>query len=166
MARVDVEQVAVLTAVVTRLQTVLSLNDRNCYPVARSQDVPTIPPGGDYWLTVAPGGGTFVDEEQAAGNVTEDSEIVVSGFTRIKTDSTSHDAYLLMDDARGLLAVKKLILGALVGQDLVDEDGNTFLRWLLHARRCDGPDLIVAGRDGVNCGVVRVSFGVQFDWSL
>jgi hypothetical protein len=144
----------------------LTLTERQCYAVARPQDVPAIPPGGDYWLTVSLGSGDFADEEQVAGNVTEDTEIIVSGYTRIKTDSTSHDGFLLMDDARGLLAIKKKILGALVGQDLADEDGDEFLRQWLHARRCEAPDLVVAGRDGVNCGVIRITFGVSFDWKL
>ena len=166
MPRADIEQADVLASVVTQLQSALSLTDRQCYPVARAQEVPSIPPGGDYWLTVAGGSGQFIDEEQAAGNVTEDTEIIVSGYTRIKTDSTGHDACLLMDDARGLLAIKKKILGALVGQDLTDEGGDTFLRQWLHARRSDAPELVIAGPDGVNCGVVRVTFGTIFDWKL
>jgi hypothetical protein len=164
--RVDVVQCDVLDAVVWRLRTALSLTDRTAYVVARAQDVPLLPVGGDYFLTVAPGDGTFAPEEQAPGNITEDSEVTVSVYTRIKVDSTGHDDALLLDDARGLLAIKKLILGALCGQDLVDEDGNTFLRQWIFAKHCEAPDIVTAGRDGVACGIIRLVFGVNFDWSL
>ena len=166
MARVDIEQIEVVGAIVLRLQTALTLSDRQVYPVARARDVPLIPVGGDYFLTVATGDGTFVPEEQVAGNITEDSDVTVSVYTRIRSDSTGHDAYLLLDDARGLFAVKKLILGALCGQDLIDESGSTFLRQLIFAKHCEAPDIVTAGRDGVACGVIRLTFGVNYDWSI
>ena len=37
MARIDTTQADALDAVVLRLQTALSLNERQCYPVARAQ---------------------------------------------------------------------------------------------------------------------------------
>ena len=166
MARIDAGQIDVLNAVVSRLQEVLDLTDRQCYPVAREQDVPSIPVGGDYWLTVAPGDGTFEPEEQVEGNITENAEITVTAYTRIKTDSTGHDRYLLMDNARGLLSIKKNILAALCGHDLATTGGDVFLRQWLHAKRASAPDLASAGRDGNVFGVIRVTFGVIFDWRL
>lgn len=165
MARIDIEQAEVLDAIVSRLQTVLELSERQCFPMARATDVPSVPPGGDYFVTVAPGAGVFEPEEQAAGNITEIGEVIVSAYTRIKTDSTGHDRHLLMNDARGLLAVKKLLLEALCGHDPATEGDDTFLRQWLFAKRADAPDLVSAGADGIHCGVIRVTFGVSWDWS-
>lgn len=166
MSRIDAEQSDVLDAVVTRLQTALVLGGRQCFPVARPQDVPTIPPGGDFFVTVAVGDGLFVDQEQAEGNLTEDTDVVVSAYTRIKTDSTGHDKQLLMEEARGLLRIKRRLLAALSGQDLTTDGGDTFLRQTCHARRAAAPDLVAVGREGILCGVIRVVFGVPFDWTF
>lgn len=166
MARIDVEQSDVLAAVIARLRDTLSLSDRHCYEVARAADAPSIPPGGDYWLTVAPGPGDFAEEEQAPGNVTESTDVIVTAYSRIKTDSTGHDHYMLVDDSRGLLKIKKLILGALCGQDLTNDSGNTFLRQTCFARRSTAPDLVrLQGSDNA-FGSIQITFGVPFDWSL
>ena len=178
MTRSDVSQIDVLEAIVTRLQEVLVLNDRQCYPVARAQDVPGMPPGGDYWLTVAPGGGSFEPGEQVPavpvsasgpglpGNVTEDTTATVSIYTRVKLDSTGHDRFLLLDEARGLLSIKRLVLGALVGHDLLNPDGNPFLRNLLYAESCTAPDLVTIGEGSLPCGRLAITFGITFDWAI
>jgi hypothetical protein len=166
MAYSDVTQVEVLASLILRLQTALSLTDRQCYEVARPDDVPVIPVGGSYFLTVAVGGGTFEPEEQAAGNITEDAEVYVTAYTRIKQDSTGHDRYLLVDDARGLLAIKKLILSAVCGQDLLDEDGNTFLRQWLHVRSCTAPNLVDLPQSDKAFGSIQLTLGVIFDWTV
>ena len=178
MSRTDIEQTDVIEAVADRLRAALELPASRCFPVARPMDVPAIPPGGDYFLTVAPGGGTFEEEEQmpgtaasgeteaVAGNVTEYASFIVSGYTRIKTDRTSTDKYLLLNDARGLFSIKKKILTALCGQDLTDGDGDTFLRQLIHATQAEPPDVVSLGADNLPCGRIAVTFGVIFDWSL
>jgi len=166
MARTDISQADALDAVVLRLQTALTLNERQCYPVARAQDVPSIPVGGNFWLTVAIGGGTFIPEEQSAGNVTEDADCIVTAYTRIRTDSTSHDRDLLLDDARGLLAIKKLILAAMCGHDLLDPEGDSFLRQLVFARNCSNPDKVNIPDATGAFGQIQITFGIMFDWSL
>ena len=166
MARTDISQADALDAVVLRLQTELTLNERQCYPVARAQDVPSIPVGGNFWLTVAIGGGTFIPEEQSAGNVTEDADCIVTAYTRIRTDSTSHDRDLLLDDARGLLAIKKLILAAMCGHDLLDPEGDSFLRQLVFARNCSNPDKVNIPDATGAFGQIQITFGIMFDWSL
>ena len=166
MARTDISQADALDAVVLRLQTELTLSERQCYPVARAQDVPSIPVGGNFWLTVAIGGGTFIPEEQSAGNVTEDADCIVTAYTRIRTDSTSHDRDLLLDDARGLLAIKKLILAAMCGHDLLDPEGDSFLRQLVFARNCSNPDKVNIPDATGAFGQIQITFGIMFDWSL
>lgn len=164
--RFDVEEVAVLQSILARLQMSLGLNDRQCYLVARPQDVPSLPIGGDYFATVATGDGTFPDGEQCPPNCMEETEVTVSIYTRIKTDSTGHDGYLLIDDARGLISIKKKVLKALVGQDLADADGAKFLRQFMHARRATAPELVAVGKSDIPCGRLQITFGVSFDWDL
>jgi hypothetical protein len=125
-----------------------------------------MPPGGEYWLTVAMGAGQFVPEEQDDGNVTEDTEITVSIYTRIRTDSTGHDEDLLLDASRGLFPLKQHVMYTLVGEDLQNSSGDTYLRQLMHVRRSEGPDIVMIGTEGVQCGVLRLTFGVSFDWLL
>lgn len=172
MSRIDVTAIDAVEAIVKLLKDTLALNDSNCYPVARPQDVPKLPAGGDYWLTVAPGGGTFEPEEQVPatetlpGNVTEESEVTVTAYSRLKTDRTNSDHDLLLEDARGLLSIKRKVLGALVGQDVTDADGNTFLRQLLFAKTATAPDL--ANLAGVEAafGRIAITFGLVYDWDL
>jgi hypothetical protein len=170
-ARIDVSQVDLIEAVLLRLQTFLDLDDRHCYLVARSQDAPLAPPGGDFWATVAISGGMFSEEEQDYKQCTEDCEVAVAAYTRIKLDSTNHDEQLLLDASRGLIAIKRKLLRALVGHDLihgtpVDEYSDTMLRWICHARQASAPDIVEIGNEGVLWGRIEVTFGVPFDWNL
>jgi hypothetical protein len=178
MGRIDIDQATVLQAVIDRLQAALKLSDRQCYPTARPQDVPAVPIGGDYFVTVSPGGGTFDLEEQVpgvaateltaaiAGNVTESSDVTVTAYSRIKTDSTGHDRDMLMDATRGLLPIKKAILSAMCGQDLEDADGNTFLRQLIYAQGCSAPDIVQLPGSEATYGRLSIMFGVSWDWDL
>ena len=165
-SRVDVEQSVVYSAVVARLRTALGLTDRQCYEVTDPNAAPILPTGGDCILTVSPGSGGFVDEEQVIGNTTEFTEVIVSGYTRIRTDSTNSDKFLLLDEQRGLFAIKKKILKALVGQDLEDTEGNKFLRQVCFATRADVPQMVERNDTGNIYGCIRVTFGVMFDWDL
>jgi hypothetical protein len=167
MSRVDATQSEILTAVKTRLQSFLGLGARHCFLVARARDITTIPPGGDYWITIAPSPGSFHEAEQDYAQCTEDAEVTVAAYTRIKLDSTGHDYQLLLHASRGLIPIKRKLLQALVGHDLqINEAGDTCLRWVCHARRSGGPDIVRAGDDGVYCGRIQVDFGVPFDWEL
>lgn len=166
MARTDITQVDVLASLVLRLQEILELSDRQCYEVARPEDVPSVPVGGDFFLTVAPGGGTFEPQEQAAGNISENTDVYVTAYSRIKTDSTGHDKYMLTDDARGLLAIKKMVLGTLCGFDLLDADGDTFLRQTVYAKSSSAPSLVDLPQSDKAFGSIQITFGVDFDWSV
>ena len=178
MARIDIDEVGVLDAVLLRLRSQLALTDRTCRLIARPEDVPTIPAGGDYFVTVAPGPGTYVEEEQVpdvaatqndparVSNITETSTITVSAYTRIKTDSTDHDDNLLRDATRGLLPIKKAILASLCGQDIATEDGDTFLREWMHAQSCSAPDLVSIPQSNATYGRIAITFGIMWDWKL
>lgn len=165
-ARIDTTQIDVLNAILLRLRNQLTLDDRTCFAVARPQDAPNIFPGGNYFLTVAFGDGTFNEEEQVTVNCMEATDFTITAYTRIKTDSTGHDMFLLTDSARGLLSIKKLILKALVGQDLQDDDGFVFLRELIKAIHASSPDIVNLPSSGTQAGTIQLIFRCSFDWKL
>jgi len=160
MSRADVTQTDVLTAIATKLRSELNLTDRTCfvslepYPIA-------IPKGGDYFVTVAPGDGVFVEGEQYPGNCTEEWTIIVTAFSRMMLDSTDHDLKVLQETTRGLLILKAKLLEVLVGADPTS-GGNTFVRNLIFAQRAERP---AAGQDNI-LAWISLDFGVHFDWNL
>ena len=166
MARINITQADVFQSILTRLQTALGLNDRQCFAVARPQDAPPIPPGGDYFATVAFGNGSFPDGEQTPANITEDTQAIVTVYNRLRTDSTNQDAYLLMDATRGLMPLKKLVLAALVGQDLTNKANQTFLRQWCHVTRSSIDIVKLGDGDGMPYGQLQLDFGISFDWDL
>ena len=167
MTRANETQITVFNSILRQLRTELGLNERQCFPVSEYQAVPKQFPGGDFFVTVAMPGGPFMNpEEQVPANLTEDAETIVSAYSRVRLDSTASDQYMLFEDARGLLQIKAKILLALVGQDLMDDEGNTFLRQTAYAKQTEGPMLSDQSTKNLPLGVVRVSFGVPFDWDL
>jgi len=162
MPRVDVTQDAVLNRLVEHLREALGLDKRQVYETLEPTAPPIIPKGGPYFVTVAPGAGQFVTGEQQIHNVTEEWSVVVTGYTRIKLDSTDHDEKVLRDAKRGLLEIKRLLLKALVGQDLTTKYSEEFLRNLLYARNVTNPQ-----HDRTKgIGWISIEFGVDFDWDL
>lgn len=171
MARIDVTESTVLARIVARLQGQLSLNARQCFETVQADSPPEIPVGGGYFVAVAPGPGSFVPEEQVAGNITEDWSVTVTAFTRVQLDSAGHDTAVLRDTSRGLLELKRRLLKALCGHDLTTESGDTLLRQYLYAQHCSAPQIgapLRAGRaDGsVWVGWISITFGVSFDWDI
>ena len=162
MDKVDVTQGDLSTAIVARLQTALGLNDRNCFETI-APDQPNMVPGGDFFVTVSPGGGQFEQGEQSAPNVTEYTDVVVTAYTRIRTDSTGHDQQLLQDLKRGLLTLKRMLLKALVGQWLNPAYN---LRQSVYARGSEAPKVLQDAHAGTLLGAISVTFGVDFDWDL
>ena len=122
---------------------------------------PIIPPGGDYFVTVAVSHSTFAESEQVAGNITEEATVTVTGYSRIKLDPVS-DTNLLQDASRGLFFIKKKILKALVGQDLLDPNGCTFLRELVLARSSGQPNY----DPDKGIGWVSIDFAISWDWKI
>ena len=164
MARSDITQSNVLTSIVAILRNALSLSDRQCFETLEPLAPPVIPKGGDFFVTVAPGEGIFVDGEQAAGNCTEEWSVIVTGHSRIVVDSADHDEKLLQDTTRGLLVLKARILAALVGAEPTS-GGNEFVRDLVFAQRAERPQ---AGfmKNSANVASLSIYFGVNFDWDL
>lgn len=171
MARTDTVQADILERILVRLRVKLGLNDRTCFEVL-APDQPNMVPGGDFFVTVSPGGGQFEQGEQARSgfgtlaNVTEYSDAVVTAYCRIRLDSTGHDQYLLRDARRGLLFLKKQILSVLVGQDVVLDTGDTVLRQTLYVRGVEAPKMLQDSSAGTYLGAISITFGVDFDWDL
>lgn len=119
-------------------------------------------------MTVAPGGGQFVDGEQVAPNITEEWSVIVTINTHVHLDSLESEAVLLCDSARGILALKAKVLAAMVGADLLAPDAtggegaNTFLRQLIHAVDADK----IGYSDDKKIAWLSITFGVSFDWDL
>lgn len=161
------DQATILDALVSLLQTKLLLDDRHVYQT-------TAPPGsssgnpqsGDFWVTVMPGGSSFADGQfqdgGGAAQVTDFAEAIVTGYTRIRLDNTDRDNLLLGDLNRGLFPVKQKILGALVGQQLFDDENNPLLRSLLAATRAEAP---AYDKDQAT-GWVSIAFRTDFDWTF
>lgn len=166
MARIDVDQTTVLEALISRLKDRLQLSDSHCYETVNPLDPGPAPPGGDFFVTVSTGDGSFDEDMQIGGGedqLREECEVTVTGYSRIKLDRTGHDKKLLHDEIRGLLkAIKGKILKALVGQDLQDDDDNYFLRDHIRARRSSQPDH--DREKGI--GWISLTFVVSWDWDL
>ena len=166
--RIDVTQSAILDRLVDFLRAELPLGERSCYLTINPAAVPVIPKGGDYFVTVSPGPGRFVEGEQVPVNVTEEWSITVTAFTRIKLDSTDHDKQVLLNAARGLIVLKRRLLKALVGVDLaIEADGaEGFLRNLLFAKSATRPEHGQWTGGEQMLSWISVDFGVDFDWDL
>ncbi len=168
MARIDVTQATVLERIVERLRSELDLPEQRCYETLDADSPLVVPPGGEFFITVSPGEGQFVPGEQAVGNVTEEWRVNVAVFARIHLDQSGRDLEVLLRAGRGMLAIKRDVLAALVGHDLVDDDGNTFLRNLLYIMSVAAPRVMERGRESgaLTLYQMTIEVGVEFDWEL
>lgn len=172
MSRVDVDQVQVLTSFVDALRLELPLTDRTCYITLDPPGLASFIPAGDWWVTVSPGEGVFVDGEQVAPNVTEEMTVTVTVYTRLRLDHVGNDTMLILDGLRGLYPLKKKILSAMIGRDLTlpwktDAGAETFLRALVRVVHSSAPQVAVAKHDAsLAIGFVTLTFVLPFDWDL
>jgi hypothetical protein len=162
MPQTDTPQPVAYENIVLLLRWQLGLNEARCYEVARPQDITTVPPGGDYFLTVAWGDSDYPRGEQFPGNFTENAQITVSIYTRVKRDRAAHDRFLLLDEKRGLLVVRNLVHAALINQSA----GISNIRSPIEAIHSTPGDLVQGGPDSVDMGVLRATYAVGFDCQL
>jgi hypothetical protein len=172
MARIDVDQVQVLTSFVDALRLELHLTDRTCIVTLDPPGLASFIPAAESWMTVTPGEGVFVDGEQQAPNVTEEMSVTTTIYTRIRLDHAGNDDKLLLDGIRGLYPLKKNVLKAMIGRDLAlpwktDADAAPFLRALTRVVHCSAPQVAVSKNDShLAIGFVTLTFMLQFDWDL
>lgn len=165
MTRIDVTQEVVLARIVARLRDVLDLPEHRCYETLEPLADPPIPKGGDYFLTVSPGDGRFdVAMQEAAGaeQLQELASVTVTAYSKIALDPGDRATEILHKVSRGMLPLKRGILAALVGHDLLDEDGNSFLRSYLYAIQSWRPRYNADSK----IAAVAVAFGTDYDWDL
>lgn len=167
MTVTDLPQGDIVEAFIGRLQKELKLSERQCYLVIEPDDVPNIPTGGHYFLTVAPMDGTFDIEEQAIEQCMERADIVVTILSRVALDQSKHDTKKMLDARRGLLPIKRLVLKAMVGSTLAEScDPLTVspVRSLIYATRATAARM---GQQGKHLlAYMQITFSTEFDWDL
>lgn len=165
--RVDIQEVDVYTSILTRLRSQLGLNTSNCSLSISPDDGDVVTPtGGNYFLNVGPGGGEFPADAQEGGGdsqCTENLTVLVAIYTKIRTDSVTEDTQTLTEATRGLLAIKRKVLKALVGFDLLDAAGHSFLRKLVLASHTMRPGI---RRNKNGLAWLTVAFVIGFDHDL
>lgn len=150
------------------MRSQLTLPEQRCYETLDADSPLVVPPSGEFFLTVSPGAGRFIEGEQAIGNVTEEWIVVVAAFVRIHLDQPGHDLEVLLREGRGMLSVKKSILAALVGHDLLNDDNDSFLRNLLFVASASAPRVLERNRESGPLSLYQMTMdvGVDFDWEL
>lgn len=161
----DTEQAAVLDALVARLiDQIPALSTKNCF-LSILEDPPNYA-SDNVFLTVAPSAGIFPDEFQDGGGehqCTEETGAVISIFSRFQANRPGHERALLSDFARGILRMKRLVLKALVGQNLTStDDANYVLRDFIKAKKSSFPAYV--GQEQLV--KVAIEFSTVFDWNL
>ena len=162
MSRMDVPQYDVYDWVVDLLRSELDLGERACYLTLDPDSPPIIPKGGKYFVTISPTSGEFTPGEQIPGNISERSDVTVTVYTRVRLDSTDHDRRMLLHATRGLIGLQMKVLGALVGKEIVGEDGETYLRTLAHITHTTTPRFDV----GRGIGSLSADVAIEYDWDL
>lgn len=151
----------VLAAVMRFYKTQFGLPDNAIFPTVEPLNPPAIPPGGDLFFSVSLGDGSFPFEEQDDEQVREDTDFIVTGYTRMQLDRANRDESFLLDPKRGALAMQaKLLL--IVGQELTREGGAGLLASRVYAKRSHRPNY--DAQKGI--GWTGITFGVEFDWKI
>jgi len=165
VARIDIDQASVLTAVTNRLISQLAIDATHVLEVVDPMHPPDILPSGSIFVSVAIGNGTFPFDEQGIPQLREDTDVEVTGYVRVNLDQPGTDGLFLKHATRGILALKRKILIALAGWDLVDPTSGTdvFLASLMYAKSCSRPNY---SSDMGGVGWLTITFGVDFDWDM
>lgn len=164
MAYTDTTFATVLTRVVARLQSSLSLTDATCYLTADRRRQPMSPPSVAFY-TVAPGPGDF-DQGMLDGGGREQlcanpATLYVTIWTKVQRDEPGHATAMLTDATDGLVALMDGVLESLCTHALLDGSGNEILREPLSPLGWEAPEEL--SRD-LDCLHIRLS--AVFDWNL
>lgn len=166
--RTDIKQDELHNVIIRLFREALDLSESRCYEVTEPDQLPKVPSGSEYVLTLCFGDGDFPIEQQHSEQCCESLDLTVTAFSRVNLDSSNTDRMLLHDDRRGLLILKHKILKAVFDDpDPARESGQGFLRSYLSVRRSIRPGVASVGDKGViTVGRVAVVFDVTWDWDL
>lgn len=159
-------QDVVLQRVVARLISQLSGSGfaaANCY-VADPPEPPTTDMAHNLFVLVTAGSGQYPDDVHAGGGANtpfEESSVWVTIYSRIKLDRPFAADASLTNASRGLLPIKRLVLKALCGHNLLDGSGNEILTRYMAPFNCSQP-----GRDTEDFAAVSLAFHTDFEWDL
>ncbi len=159
----DCDQSDILKAVERFYTRALKIAKDSLFPSQQPMTPPAALPGGNFWLTVTIGDGTFPLEEQCPEQLREDMDFTVTGFTRIALDEKGRDHKLLKSEERGLLLIKRKIL-SIVGQQLALDDGTPIGADRVYAVRASKPEVV--SNPATSLGTVSVTFRLAYDWDL
>ena len=151
-------QLTAFANLVTGLQSALGLTASRCFEVAKAGDIPTIPPGNDTFCTVSWGDSTWTQGEQFVSQLTEDPAITVTLYTRLKSDQSGHDTFVLRDLKAGLFPFRDAVIRALVQKTLC-----TSARETIKVRLSTGGEIIKNTRDGTFMGMMHIQFAAPYD---
>ena len=165
MAVVATDQITVLEAVIARLiKHVPGLNASTCF-LSLSDD----PPPGvvhNLFVMVSPTNGRFDDGAFAGGaehTVFENTGVAVTLCSKVLLDRAGQDAVLLTERVRGLLAIKRQVLLALLTNGpLQDPDGSDLLINLMAPLDSREPVYDTETR----LGRIALVFSADFHWDM
>jgi len=163
--RIDIDIVSVWSAIMTRLQTALSLSADTCFWWLDDNDPPPPSANSSLFITVSPDGGTFDPGFQESGG---SKQVTVETAIRVTVHSTSRLGTGMRDDefltnASGLGPMLTNVISALVDFDPVFGIGaNPVLRAKMDVQGFEKP----YRNQNDSIGGVTVVFGVSFDWLI
>jgi hypothetical protein len=168
MTRIDTTESLVYEGVLALLREGFGLNERTCYLTLEPEDATLIPPSGDFWVSMAPGGGQFFQGEQVATNITENTKVRITIYSRMRLDSAGPAEHLMLETTRGLTVLKRKLLAILVNQDM-DAPPQPYSSGDVLALR-QGIYATSSGRPQMDPkrGIAwwTFEFGVDFDWDI
>lgn len=161
MGYTKLDQAGVHTALVTYLETQLAIDGSRVLELVDPMSPPDLLPTGPYFVSVVIGEGTFPFSEQGAPQLNEEFQLTSTAYTKLWLDAPGSEHELLHEATRGLLYLKKQLLKALAGANVV-VNANSFLRDRITIASASRPDFDPL--KGV--GWVAVTCDVSFDWDF
>lgn len=165
MARSDSEQADILDAVVARLvDQVDAVSEKTCFIAITP--VPPYFPADNIFVTVSTTAGTFPEDLLVGGGInqcTERTGVLVTIFSRKRTDRAGQDREVLNEETRGLLRLKRAVLKALTGHDLQWQQSNVLRSLLLPTESSPGEPV---DAEGNKMTAISIRFSIEFDWNL
>jgi len=168
----ETDQVTVLEAVLLRLKDRMPdvFTDKTLFLTAAPPDEPPENVRDNLFATVSPINGSFDQGVHVGAGIhgtIEETGVIVVVFNAIKLDRVQHDAEMLTNSARGLLSLKRRILAALSGHDLLDDDDEPLLANLMAPLQSQAPrSMWQDGKRPRSVGDLALAFSTDFLWSL